>query len=113
MTDPDDLDALVIEMNAVAPRAAAPGDQTARLRSWLEQVVERFASDLLLVAGAPPSLRIDGAIAPLSGAFGGPLGSEEIADAIIPALAPHARRAYREIGIADSSFRDPDLGRCR
>ena len=61
MSDADDLDALVIELNAVAPRAAS-GDHTARLKGWLEQVVERSAADLLLVAGAPPSLRIDGAI---------------------------------------------------
>jgi twitching motility protein PilT len=50
---------------------------------------------------------------PLGAEFGGPLGSEEIEDAIAPALAPHARRAYRDTGIADSSFRLPDLGRFR
>ena len=112
MSDADDLDALVIELNAVAPRAAS-GDHTARLKGWLEQVVERSAADLLLVAGAPPSLRIDGAIVALGSEFGGPLGSEEIEDAIEPALPPHARRAYRETGIADSSFRVDDLGRFR
>jgi len=113
MNDPEDLDALVSELNAEVPRALAPaGDdaQTARLRSWLEHVVERGASDLLLVAGAPPSLRIDGAITPL---HEGPLGSEEIADAVVPAVPPHARKAFREIGIADGSFRVPDLGRFR
>ena len=112
MSDADDLDALVIELNAVAPRAAS-GDHTARLKGWLEQVVERSAADLLLVAGAPPSLRIDGAIVALGSEFGGPLGSEEIEDAIEPALPPHARRAYRETGIADSSFRVENLGRFR
>jgi len=112
VSDADDLDALVIELNAVAPRAAS-GDHTARLKGWLEQVVERSAADLLLVAGAPPSLRIDGAIVALGSEFGGPLGSEEIEDAIEPALPPHARRAYRETGIADSSFRVDDLGRFR
>ena len=113
MNDPEDLDALVSELNAEVPRApAAAGDdaQTARLRSWLEHVVERNASDLLLVAGAPPAMRIDGAIAAL---HEGPLGSEEIADAVVPALPPHARTAFREIGIADGSFRVPGLGRFR
>jgi twitching motility protein PilT len=38
---------------------------------------------------------------------------EEIEDAVEPALAPHARRAYRETGIADGSFRDAGLGRFR
>jgi twitching motility protein PilT len=125
MADADDLDALVKQLNAAAPGPssrprvtagphAEPADaQLARLRSWLEQVVERSASDLLLVAGAPPSVRIDGMVAPLDPMFGAALGSEEIEDAISPALPPHARRIYREIGIADGSFRTPDLGRFR
>jgi twitching motility protein PilT len=100
--DRDDLDALVTELNAGAPRASASDEQTARLRSWLRYVVERGASDLLLVAGSPPSLRIEGAVTPL---LEGPLDSEEIADAVVPALPPHARRAYREVGIADAAFR--------
>ena len=64
--DPDDLDALVTELNAGARPADASDDgQTTRLRGWLEQAVARSASDLLLVAGAPPSLRVDGAVLPL------------------------------------------------
>jgi len=50
---------------------------------------------------------------PLGPAFGGPLGSEEIEDAVSPALPPHARRAYRDSGIADGSYRTADLGRFR
>jgi twitching motility protein PilT len=107
--DPDDLDALVTELNAGVPTAESP-HETARLRSWLEHVVERGASDLLLVAGAPPSLRVDGLLTPLVEA---PLGSEEIADAVVMALPPHARKQYRAGGIADGSFRTSDLGRFR
>jgi twitching motility protein PilT len=110
VNDPDDLDALVTELNAGAPRAFPSHQEMARLRSWLEHVVERGASDLLLVAGAPPSLRIDGAITPL---LEGPLGSEEIADAVLLVLPPHARKKYGTAGIADASFRTPDLGRFR
>src|SRR6266852_6510539 len=113
VTDPGDLDTLVTELNAGAPRSRRSDEQTARLLLWLEQVVERSASDLLLVAGAPPSLRIDGHVVPLDAAFGGPLCSEDIDDAVTPALPPHARRLYREAGIADGSFRTPDLGRFR
>jgi twitching motility protein PilT len=116
MARPDDLDAIVSELNADAPaRARRAGDdaQLARLVSWLDQMVARSASDLLLVAGAPPSLRVDGAIAALDPAFGGPLGSEEIEDAVVPALPPHARRIYRESGIADGSYRIRELGRFR
>ncbi len=102
MRDGDELDALVSELNAGATAAPALAEQTARLRDWLQQVIERSAADLLLVAGAPPSIRVDGAIVPLHEA---PLGGEEIADAVLPALASHARRMYREAGIADASFR--------
>jgi len=110
LKDSDDLDALVTELNAGAPRAPRTDEQTRRLRAWLVQVVERSASDLLLVAGAPPSLRIDGVVV---GLMEGPLGSEEIEEAVSPALPPHARRLYREAGIADGSFRMPELGRFR
>jgi len=102
MSEPhDELDALVTELNAGAPRPAPADGGTARLRAWLDEVVQRNASDLLLVAGAPPSIRVDGQVLPI---FGGPLGSEEIDDAVWPALPPHARRAYRDVGIADGSF---------
>jgi twitching motility protein PilT len=113
MTEHEDLDALVTELNAGAPQPPGAGGQTLRLRAWLEQVVARAASDLLLVAGAPPSLRVDGAVVALDPAYGGPLGSEEIEDAVLPALPPHSRRIYRETGIADGSYRTKDLGRFR
>jgi twitching motility protein PilT len=109
-SDGDDLDALVTELNAGVGRARPSQGDTARLRSWLEHVVERGAADLLLVAGAPPSIRVSGSVVAL---HEGPLGSEEIADAVVPALPPHARRTYRQTGIADASFRTPDLGRFR
>jgi len=110
LDDLSDLDAIVSQLNAGAPRALKGDQQLRRLDRWLAQVVERNASDLLLVAGAPPSLRVDGVVTPL---LEGPLGSEEIGDAVAPALAPHARRAYRQIGIADSSYRIRDVGRFR
>jgi twitching motility protein PilT len=109
-SDPDDLDALVTELNSGVPCAEPARHESARLRSWLEHVVERGASDLLLVAGAPPSLRINGVITPLVEAA---LGSEEIDDAVVLALPPHARKRYRAEGIADGSFRAADLGRFR
>ncbi|MBW8868616.1 MAG: PilT/PilU family type 4a pilus ATPase [Acidobacteria bacterium] len=113
MTEHADLDALVTQLNAGAPQAPRADEQTVRLRAWLEQVVARGASDLLLVAGAPPSLRVDGAVVALEPVHGGPLASEEIEDAILPALPPHSRRIYRESGIADGSYRSQDLGRFR
>ena len=115
MNDRTDLDSLVKELNAFRPADRGPdpaGDpaELERLRRWLNQVVAQGASDLLLVAAAPPSLRIAGAVVALDE---DPLQSDDIARAVVPALAPHARRAYHDRGIADSSFRAPDLGRFR
>jgi twitching motility protein PilT len=62
------------------------------------------------VAGAPPSIRVNTVIGSLDE---GPLDSEEIADAVMPALPPHARRAFRASGVADASFREATLGRFR
>jgi twitching motility protein PilT len=88
--------------------ASAP---TPRLRAWLERVVERGASDLLLVADASPALKIDGAIVPMS--EDPPLTGEDIATAVAPSLPPHARREFGDTGIADGSLRVPRLGRFR
>ena len=65
---------------------------------------------MLLVAGAPPSIRVDGRIHPLDE---GPLDGEEIEGAVVPALPPHARRIYREAHVADASFRISGVGRFR
>lgn len=132
----DDLEDLIRELNAsagpatqVAPadtdtadpepapgRAAASSPSSPRLESWLSVMMERRASDLLLVSGAPPVLRVDGRVVPIDGASsdgGGPLDGVDIEEAVYPALAPHAQKHYRETNIADSSFRMRGLGRFR
>lgn len=82
----------------------------ADLNRWLTRLVERRGSDLLLVADAPPCIRVDGQVVPLDGK---PLHSDEIENAITPALMPHALRQYLETRIADSSYRNSNLGRFR
>jgi twitching motility protein PilT len=88
---------------------------SARLESWLALMMARHASDLLLVSGAPPALRIDGRVTRIEGASSdaGPLDGLEIEEAVYPALAPHAQKQYRETRIADASFRMRGLGRFR
>ena len=110
--DADDIDRLVVELNASvdpARRAARRGD-TSRLEQWLAFLAERSGSDLLLVAGAPPAVRLDGKVVALAE---GPLDGQDIEDAVLPALAPHAQRQYRDAGIADASFRLGGIGRFR
>src|SRR5271156_5495593 len=84
-----------------------PSDQ---LSSWLEQLVSRKGSDLLLVPQAPASIRVEGTLVVIGDR---PLTGEEIEAAVLPALAPHARQDYQERHIADSSYRVEGLGRFR
>jgi twitching motility protein PilT len=108
----DDIDRLILELNASPDRGPAhvPLGSTARIEHWLRILAEKQGSDLLLVAGAPPSVRVDGKVVPLSE---GPLDGVDIEDAVLPVLAPHARRLYRDAQIADGSFRIAGLGRFR
>ncbi len=109
-----DINELIRELNEGRPgaRAGAVDSSTdsVRLDRWLQELTARAGSDLLLVAGAPPSVRLDGALQPLAEP---PLSGDEIEEAVLPALAPHARARYRESGIADASHRVRGLGRFR
>ncbi len=128
MQPSDDLDDLIRELNAGAGAhesvaatsasvSAISGDEppavtgdTSRLERWLALLRERRASDLLLVSGAPPVMRLDGRVIALSDS---PLDGDDIQRAVLPALAPHAQRQYRDARIADASFRTQSLGRFR
>src|SRR5262245_33773160 len=111
MSDADDIERLISELHSSAhsPTVPAKGDST-RLERWLELVAERGGSDLLLVAGAPPAIRVDGKVIPLAE---GPLDGLDIEEAVLPALPPHARRLYRDSRVADASFRKSGVGRFR
>jgi twitching motility protein PilT len=113
MDETEDLNRLIRELNEdrPAPRPlATESSEAVRLDRWLAELVGRAGSDLLLVAGAPPSLRIDGRVTPLSEP---PLSGEEIEEAVLPALVRPARARYREAGIADASHAVQGLGRFR
>ena len=75
------------------PSMPAHDGSCGRLDRWLHVLAERGGSDLLLVAGAPPSIRVDGRVQPLAE---GPLDGVDIEEAVLPALPPHARRSYRD-----------------
>ena len=110
MSDPiDDLDQLVSELNDLRGQSAPPAGSEG-LDAWLRLMAERDASDLFLVAGLPPTLRVEGALErTAAAAFDG----DEIAELVLPALPPHAARAYREGGIADASYKLAGAGRFR
>lgn len=81
-----------------------------QLSSWLEQLVSRNGSDLLLVPHAAASIRIEGSLVTIGDR---PLTGEDIEAAVLPALAEHARKQYQQTKIADSSYRVEGLGRFR
>ena len=104
----DELDRLVGELNASFTGARAA--DSARLEEWLSSLVSTGGSDMYLVAGAPPSIRVHGRVQPLPEA---PLDGEEIEQAVLPALHGHALERYRATGAADVSFRRSSGGRFR
>ncbi len=82
----------------------------AQLNHWLGELVSRKGSDLLLVAEAPAAIRVEGSLWAIQE---GTLSGDEIEAMVLPALAVHARHAYQQQGIADSSYRVEGLGRFR
>jgi twitching motility protein PilT len=108
MAEPlDDLDRIAAEFAATrfdTPRGAS------RLEAWLRTVAERQASDLLLVAGEPPTLRVAGRMVRTEAPLMDGLDIEEM---VLPELPAHAQRAYRAHGIADASRKVPGIGRFR
>jgi twitching motility protein PilT len=80
------------------------------LREWLGILVQRGGSDLFLVVAQPASIRVGGIIHRLEEP---PLEGQEIQDAVISSLPPHAVEAFHKVGYADSSLRLMGLGRFR
>src|ERR1700739_3992268 len=85
-------------------------DRAYALKPWLQELVSRNGSDLLLVAEAPAAIRVEGSLVAIQE---GTLSGDEIEAMVLPALATHARQAYQQQGIADSSYRVEGLGRFR
>jgi twitching motility protein PilT len=105
----DDIDALIDELNASAG-VVRVGHQILRVETLLAEVVRRRGSDLLLVAGSPAGMRVDGSVIRLDGPV---LDGIDVEDSVLPLLPPHAAKQFKASGVADASLRFPDLGRFR
>jgi len=110
MKPTEDLDKLAAALGeselVIGPHASSSG----ALTGWLEVMTGRNASDLLLFAGEPPTFRIDGRVVRSSAPV---LDGDDIAALVMPEIAPHAQRQFREHGIADAALKVPGLGRFR
>src|SRR5712675_195664 len=108
MHDSSDLDK--VARSLASPDASDDSALSARLDRWLAGLVSRRGSDLLLVEGAPPCIRVDGEVRKISSSI---LDGAEIEESVLPALSSHALDRFHETGITDSSYRIDGLGRFR
>ncbi len=83
---------------------------TGALNNLLEMAVSQGGADLLLVAGVPPCVRVDGNLRRMESAA---LTDHDIETLIVPALTPSALKTFRDCNITDCSYRVPELGRFR
>ena len=110
MENPEELNQLAKDLGPCGYAEGSDSAATARLDQWLKTLVERGGSDLLLVEGAPPCIRVQGQVRTIEPRS---LDGPEIEAAVLPALSRHALRLYKETLIADSSYRIEGIGRFR
>ena len=107
MNPDDELDQLVSELHA-APRT--PRATSGRLEEWLRLVRGMNGSDLLLVAGRAPMIRVTGTLTPASE---DPLSGDEIEAATQPFVNHRLQQRYAAGEAIDLAFRVAGLGRFR
>ncbi len=106
----DELAQIVAELNRAAPGSRQHSEENlASLDQLLSQAVRKMASDLLLIAGAPPCLRIAGVLAPT----GQPLDAEEIRKLLLPLLTVEQVHELQRARSVDLCFSLDVIGRFR
>jgi twitching motility protein PilT len=107
MDDVPQLDQLVNELNASDLKESRAAQQ---FEQWIAMLRGQGGSDLYLVAGVPPSIRVHGVVRPLAEPV---LDGDDIEETVLRVLAPHAVAQYRKSGSTDASFRRGASGRFR
>ncbi len=110
----NELEQLVAELNRATPGtwnypldpAANPGS----LDALLTHAVRHGASDLLLIAGVPATLRIAGALSPAAGA---PLSPEDIRNLVLPLLNAQQTQELQRNKSVDLCFSREGIARFR
>ena len=107
----EDLDKLVSELRLDARRTSPDdGVDDGALVQWLKRVRELAGADLLLVAGAPATIRVRGAFVAASS---GPLEATQILQAVAPLVPTRLFERHRAGESVDLAFSRPGLGRFR
>src|SRR5690349_4787321 len=92
-----------------APSPTAPG-QMFNFKAVLQQLIQRNASDLHLKVGRPPTLRVDGDLAPLDMA---PLRPEDLKALAEQLMTPRQVKQFAEEKECDFAIGVPGIGRFR
>lgn len=112
----NELSRIVEELNRAAPSqkpaaaAVAAPVSNASLDGLLEFATRRNASDIVLVAGAPAVLRVNGALVRGAGAA---LEAEDIRNLLVPLLAPAQAAELQKRKSVDFGFEREGIGRFR
>jgi twitching motility protein PilT len=110
----NELAQIVADLNRAARasrESTFPGDDSsATLDQLLQLATRRGASDVLLIAGAPVGLRVNG---DLSMNGGTPLTSDDTRSLLLPLLTPAQHQELQRAKSADLCFTRPGIGRFR
>ena len=111
----DQLSQIVADLNRVAtgPRPAHPpnsGQGNATLDQLLVLAARQGASDVLLIAGVPVSLRVNGSLTPAAGPA---LTAEDTRSLLLPLLAPKQYQDLQQNKSVDLCFSRDGIGRFR
>ncbi len=85
-------------------------ESSASLDSLLQLAERRGASDVLLIAGAPVGLRVNGVLSTNAGAA---LTGDDTRSLLLPLLTPSQHQALQKSKSADLCFTRPGIGRFR
>jgi twitching motility protein PilT len=112
----NELSKIVAELNRAAPSQKHPHtlarspEATASLERLLQNAAARGASDVLLIAGAPPMFRVTGN---LTQAAAGALEAEDARALVVPLLEPAQAEELQKRKSVDLGFMREGLGRFR
>src|SRR5579883_1524642 len=109
----DELAQIVADLNRAAQSSRAPAAEAASqatLDSLLVQAARRGASDVVLIAGAPAAYRVNGLLAPTTGAA---LSPDDTRSLLLPLLTASQAQELQKSRYVDLCFTRPAIGRFR